>query len=142
MSTIHERLKAARIKAGFGSATEAADAFRWKKSTYMGHENGDRSPRRTTAERYATAFRTTPGYLLFGTKPGATPHGLDPDRTAQVISALLRMVRDDIAEEDADLLAKLSVALAQQPANQPDEPSDRLRLQIQAQFGARKLKSP
>lgn len=61
-----ERLKHARVKAGYESATDAARARGWKVSTYLGHENGDRIPSRETAKRYARAFKVGWAWILEG----------------------------------------------------------------------------
>jgi phage repressor protein C with HTH and peptisase S24 domain len=61
-----ERLQAAREKAGFDNATDAARAFGWNENTYRSHENGERGLRPVVAERYAKAFRTTTAWLLTG----------------------------------------------------------------------------
>lgn len=68
----HERLKAARIAAGFETAPAAADAMGISHSTYMGHENGSRGFR-AKAVRYARMFKTTPEWLLFGRGDADTP---------------------------------------------------------------------
>lgn len=60
-----ERLKAARVAAGYESAPAAAQAMGVPEATYMGHENGSRGFGRA-AERYARFFRTTPEWLLYG----------------------------------------------------------------------------
>ncbi len=64
--TIHERLKSARIRAGFGSAAAAAEGFGWPVGTYCGHENGSRGIRLAVAERYAQAFRVSDVWLVNG----------------------------------------------------------------------------
>ena len=73
MSDLSARLKAARIDAGFGSATDAARAHGWVVSTYLGYENGDRAPSRTMARRIAAAFHVSLDWLLDGR--GAMRHG-------------------------------------------------------------------
>lgn len=60
------RLKEAREAAGFGSASEAAEAMGMKVPTYVQHENGTRGYPKAKAERYAAFFRTTPEWLLYG----------------------------------------------------------------------------
>lgn len=65
-----ERLKQARIAAGYESAPAAAAAMGVPDPTYMSHENGSRGFSRS-AERYARFFRTTPEWLLFGTTGAA-----------------------------------------------------------------------
>jgi transcriptional regulator with XRE-family HTH domain len=145
---VHERLKQARIAAGYATPTEAARAFGWAVSTYLGHENGDRNPSKVAAKRYANAFRTTAGYLLYGEQtpisgqPAASGGlQLDPVRVAHVISALLRMFRRDISQEDADQWAKAALVRAEQPEDPAAEPVGHLRTQLQAQFGAQKLEN-
>lgn len=59
-----ERLKAAREKAGFRSASEAADKFGWGAAGYRHHENGTRNFGLDVAKKYGRAFRVKPGWLL------------------------------------------------------------------------------
>jgi SOS-response transcriptional repressor LexA len=63
-----ERLRAARIKAGYPQPIDAARAFGWNEHTYKSHENGTRGFKLPTARNYARAFRVTPSWLLFGQK--------------------------------------------------------------------------
>lgn len=61
-----ERLKSARTAAGFLSAREAALRHGWNVSTYTAHENGQNGITTKAAGKYATAFKTTPEWLLLG----------------------------------------------------------------------------
>lgn len=61
-----ERLKQARIAAGFTSAMGAAKYFQWKPSTYASHENGSAAIRPFWAELYGQAFRVPPRWILSG----------------------------------------------------------------------------
>lgn len=63
-NTRSERLRQARQKAGYASATEAAEAFGWGVAGYRHHENGTRSFGLDAARKYARAFRVKPGWLL------------------------------------------------------------------------------
>lgn len=63
---IHERLRQARLNAGFKDSTEAARRFGWTESTYRHHENGTRNFMRPRAQEYARAFRVPVEWLLFG----------------------------------------------------------------------------
>lgn len=67
MSNQNERLRQARISAGFKSARAAANRFGWTPSTYASHENGQTSniPTELAAE-YAAAFKTSAAWLLTG----------------------------------------------------------------------------
>lgn len=64
------RLKAARIRAGFPSAMGAAKYFGWKTSTYASHENGSAAIRPFWAALYAKAFGTTPLWIISGVDDG------------------------------------------------------------------------
>lgn len=59
-----ERLKAARSKAGYASAADAARAFGWPEPAYRHHENGTRSFGPDAAKKYGRAFKCKPGWLL------------------------------------------------------------------------------
>lgn len=59
-----ERLRAARISAGYSSAAEAAQKFGWGEATYRHHENGTRGFAADLAKRYGRAFKVRPGWLL------------------------------------------------------------------------------
>lgn len=59
-----DRLRTSRIKAGYPSATAAAEAFGWKEPAYRHHENGSRSFDVETAVRYGKAFKVNPSWLL------------------------------------------------------------------------------
>lgn len=67
MDTPGKRLKWAREQnTRFETATEAAQAFGWKVSTYLGHENGDRIPSRKNAIKYARAYKVRWEWILEG----------------------------------------------------------------------------
>ena len=67
MKTPGERLIWARLnRTDFTSGTDAARAFGWTVSTYLGHENGDRNPSRAAAERYAARYGVRWEWLLTG----------------------------------------------------------------------------
>lgn len=66
MSAKANRLRQARERAGFASASEAAQRFEWKTPTYIGHENGSRNYDDEMAVAYGRAFKVLPEWLLFG----------------------------------------------------------------------------
>ena len=81
MVGIAERLRAARIGAGYPTATKAAAAYGWPVGTYSCHENGARGVSPERAARYAAAFGVDAGWLLYGdgfAKYGGP--GLDPSK--------------------------------------------------------------
>jgi phage repressor protein C with HTH and peptisase S24 domain len=67
---IHDRLRQARINAGFETASDAATRFGWVESTYRSHENGQRGIKANDANKYARAFRVTNEWLLLGLGEG------------------------------------------------------------------------
>jgi SOS-response transcriptional repressor LexA len=61
-----KRLKDIREKRGYRSAKSAAEAMGVSVATYIQHENGARGYPAAKAQRYASFFRTTPEWLLYG----------------------------------------------------------------------------
>ncbi len=79
MSDASERLKQARIKAGYSSAAMAATAMGVSPATYAQHENGLRGFPASKAERYGRFFRVAPEWLLYGGRAAnAAPADLGP----------------------------------------------------------------
>lgn len=70
METPGERLKHARIAAGFSSARAASNALEVPYETYSQHENGTRGYRADSAEKYARRYRVSAEYLLYGRGTG------------------------------------------------------------------------
>jgi transcriptional regulator with XRE-family HTH domain len=64
--SIAERLRRARIHAGFERATEAVRKFGWNYSRYMNYENGERAIPPKQAILFASAFGVTVDYIYFG----------------------------------------------------------------------------
>lgn len=80
------RLSESRRKAGFATASEAADRFGWKLSTYLGHENGSRGFRADKAKEYAKAFRVTANWLLYGdNEPQQVEFGMPAPDDARLV---------------------------------------------------------
>lgn len=77
MSSPHDRLKRARLEAGFETAQQAADAFGWTPVTYRAHEAGERGFKLAAASNYAMAFGVSGGWLLFG--EDAEPKSINAD---------------------------------------------------------------
>lgn len=61
-----DRLRQARIAAGFGSAAEAARRFNWPYSSYAAHENGQNAIRLENAKVYSRAFKVAAAWILTG----------------------------------------------------------------------------
>ncbi|MEH6474451.1 MAG: XRE family transcriptional regulator [Sneathiella sp.] len=66
MNEAGERLKRARITAGFPKAVKFCEKFGFKPSSLSTHEKGNRSIDAETAERYAAVLGVSPSWLLFG----------------------------------------------------------------------------
>jgi transcriptional regulator with XRE-family HTH domain len=63
---IADRLRRARIHAGYERATEAVRKFGWNYSRYMNYENGERAVPPKQAIMFASAFGVTVDYIYFG----------------------------------------------------------------------------
>jgi len=74
MSEPSERLREARIKAGYDSAKAAAEAMGATPSTYIQHENGTRGYPAKAAARYAAFFHCSPEWLLYGRSRSMADH--------------------------------------------------------------------
>lgn len=134
METIAHRLKFIREQRGYKTASKAAKAFGWKGSTYMGHENGDRSPRRDTVQRYAKAYRVPVGWLLSGegtpekAAKASINSGLDPEAVQKVLVDLASFFLRAVAERKPDIdvkegsqeLGRLLLEMLQAPPEDPD----------------------
>lgn len=88
MSDPAERLRIARIRAGFETAKEAAEALGFPVSTYLSHENGSRGYPAKKAFTYARKFKVREQWLLYGTGEG--PGETDSPK-AEVINIWDRM---------------------------------------------------
>lgn len=65
MGDSNDRLREARIKAGFKSARSAALRHGWVPSTYSSHENGQTAVPKDDAETYSRAFGVAPEWILY-----------------------------------------------------------------------------
>lgn len=87
----YERLRAARVAAGFSRASEAARALGVPGPTYLGHENGSRDFRRDNSmvELYARRFSVSPEWLAFerGNAPDGMPAIAAPQQATHVLQA-------------------------------------------------------
>lgn len=82
MSDPAPRLRVARLRAGFETAKEAAEALGFPVSTYLAHENGSRGYPAKKAYTYARRFKVREQWLLYGV--GEAP-GTEGDEKAEVI---------------------------------------------------------
>lgn len=61
-----QRLRQARINAGYKTATLAVNKFNWAASKYRAHENGQNPFKVADAETYGAAFGVSAAWLLTG----------------------------------------------------------------------------
>jgi len=66
MKSVGDRLREARIAAGYRSMSAAADRVGKTQSTYRAHENGQNDYDSEDAQVYADAFKVPADWLLFG----------------------------------------------------------------------------
>ena len=85
MSDPAERLRIARLRAGYETGKEAAEALGFPVSTYLGHENGSRGYPAKKAEIYARKFKVREQWLLYGVGEGPGDRG---DQKAEIINIL------------------------------------------------------
>lgn len=140
------RLRQARLAAGFKTAKAAHERYKlaWgdiSLSAYRANENGQNPLREgERARSYARSFGTMPEYLLWNER---TPNAVIPqmtahaptERTADVIAALVRILKPRLPEEDAERVAKAALDLLAGPRESPD----RLRERLLMGFADRKL---
>lgn len=67
--SIGDRLRKARIDAGFKTAKAAAAYVRLPYPTYAGHENGSRGIKTSELHLYSEVFGVSESWLLFGSLP-------------------------------------------------------------------------
>jgi len=63
---MNNRLREARIAAGFATATDAIEYCGWRGSTYRAHENGQNNFNVEYATLYAKAYGVSAAWLLIG----------------------------------------------------------------------------
>lgn len=86
---IGERLRLARVKAGYKTASDAARKLEIANPTYLAHENGTRAIRSHMAKEYAEAFGTTADWILYGRELAeALPAGREMEELSELVQTL------------------------------------------------------
>lgn len=88
MSDPAERLRVARLRAGFETGKEAAEAMGIPVPTYLAHENGSRGYPAKRAEVYARKFKVREQWLLYGVGEGPGENG---GQKAEIVSIIDRL---------------------------------------------------
>jgi hypothetical protein len=81
-----ERLRIARLRAGYETGKEAAEALGFPVSTYLSHENGSRGISAKRAVTYARKYKIREQWLLYGVGPG--PGTEQTGETAEVVNIM------------------------------------------------------
>ena len=106
MTTPADRLKQARIKAGYDSAKAAAEAMGVPVSTYILHENGGRGVPAGRASRYAKFFRVAPEWLLYD-RGVSEPVQIEPSLQELPLIGHIRagawLALDDSAQDEPEM---------------------------------------
>ena len=95
MMTMSNRLRLARIAAGYPSAAQAARHLRIPYGTYSGHESGSRGFGSEEAALYAQAFGVAAAWLTFGEPPGKG-EGATPDQDLVRLTGSVGQTMDGI----------------------------------------------
>lgn len=106
MDTPHERLKQARIRAGYRTAKAGAERVNVPYGTYSGHENGNRAYSDEEAIHYGKIFKVRPEWLMFGNL-GPEPITASPDPQpplAPVVKAITDSL-DGLSEQEQRMIA-------------------------------------
>jgi hypothetical protein len=83
MSDPAERLRIARLRAGYETGKDAAIALGVPVSTYLGHENGSRGYTAKSAAFYARRYKVAEQWLLWGV--GKAPGTDDTSVSAEIV---------------------------------------------------------
>lgn len=88
MSDPASRLRIARLRAGFKTGKEAAEAMGFAVSTYLAHENGSRGYPAAKAATYARRYKVREQWLLYGVGSGPGESG---DQMAEIVNIVDRL---------------------------------------------------
>lgn len=83
------RLRIARLRAGYETGKDAAEALGFPVSTYLSHENGSRGISAKRAVTYARKYKVREQWLLYGVGPG--PGTEKQDEKAEIIDLTDRL---------------------------------------------------
>lgn len=80
------RLRIARLRAGYETGKDAAEALGFPVSTYLSHENGSRGISAKRAVTYARKYKVREQWLLYGVGPG--PGAEKTGETAEIVNII------------------------------------------------------
>ena len=136
-----DRLKNARISAGFPSGAEAARALGVSIPTYNSHESATRDFSDEYALKYARRFRVPVEWLVFGIENGTAPqtapsdHNFDSELLATIIAAVDEViVEDQITDLDSTAKAQHIVEMYRQVSKGKLELGDQKSIRTVTKF--------
>lgn len=108
MTSLCDRLKLARKKAGYSKAAEAAHSMGIPTPTYYAHENGSRMPKMPELQRYAKKFKVSAEWLASGKQ-----HGVSEASLSEAIELIFNVVQaSDLSKMESKDIAALTLAVA------------------------------
>jgi transcriptional regulator with XRE-family HTH domain len=93
-----ERLRRARLEAGYSRATEAVRKFGWNYSRYMNYENGERAIPPKQAILFAAAYAVTIDYIYFGNEDDVNQIPRKEALFSRLVRRISLVALEDIAE--------------------------------------------
>jgi len=93
----YDRLRELRLKRGYATVKEAAEALGMAYTTYTGYEKGERSPNNETLSMLASFFGVTTDYLLGRTEHPSAIHLTRDNLPKELVNAEIEWV--DILEQ-------------------------------------------
>lgn len=93
-SPAHRLRWARENRTQYQTGSDAARAFGWAISTYLGHENGDRNPSLEAAKRYAAAYKVPWTWILEGGPLPASAGASTSAEVAESFGAYIRNTRE------------------------------------------------
>lgn len=114
-SPMNARLKQARIKAGYQTASQAIETLGWRGSTYRAHENGQNNFHADEAKQYGKAYGVSASWLLLGENDQTPPTKnrksikIHKHNCADHIFAASTLLKDD--PSNLDLIEKIEACL-------------------------------
>ena len=118
---MHDRLKEARLRAGYKTATSAIESCGWNNSTYRAHENGQNGFKTHDAKQYGDAYGVSPSWLLLGEDEKnhssgnrKSPKAHKHDCGEHIFAAAI-LLKDDT--KNLDLIEKIEECLASLKSN-------------------------
>ena len=121
---MNERLKRARLNAGFKTASAAIEKLNWNSSTYRAHENGQNNFKVDNAKIYAEAYGVSPSWLMIGDETSnqvkdstkAISTKIHKHNCAEHIFAAATLLKGD--DKNPELIAKIQNCLDSLKAKQ------------------------